>query len=260
MPRVAFIWDVDGVILNTPQHTAWLFAARRPPWRIKTITAQFYYKYVASRTRREGGDNILRLKRVYERLGAESRAQQESLLSDFCSTKNKILEHLIEIENPGLVFPDALDFVLRAKRFGLLQAIASVSTNANKTLTRTGKKQSSFIAETFANVESIDKSLHSVFDVDVCGLDDNKRNLLKLSALELRRLAGENLNYVFFDDSAEGIRIANGLGFYSVAVARCPVAEKLLRKARPDLITNDLREIDINKITEDCNSKCLLKR
>lgn len=70
--HTGFIWDIDSVILDGPHEMAWRETAERPPWNVKSLSTDFYFKYVASRPRLEGADNILRLKGVYEKLGART--------------------------------------------------------------------------------------------------------------------------------------------------------------------------------------------
>ena len=64
---VAFIWDIDGVVVDSPHEQAWRAVATGAPWDVDQLSSDFYFAHVASRPRYEGGHNILRMNGVYER-------------------------------------------------------------------------------------------------------------------------------------------------------------------------------------------------
>ena len=75
MNRIGLIWDIDGVVVDSPHEEAWRITAKKEPWNVREFTSDFYFSHVASRARFEGGDNILRLKGIYEKLSKPSNQQ-----------------------------------------------------------------------------------------------------------------------------------------------------------------------------------------
>ena len=119
--KVGFLWDIDGVIADSPHENAWRVTAMKEPWNVDELSSDFYFAHVASRPRYEGGHNILEMKGVYKRLGVKTAADKEALLEKYCSEKNKLIRDLIEAGKFGL-FSDAISLLLRAKSMRIKQA------------------------------------------------------------------------------------------------------------------------------------------
>jgi len=245
---VGFIWDIDGVIVDSPHEQAWRTTAMRAPWSIDELSSSFYFSHVASKPRYEGGDNILRLKGVYERLGASTEEAQRKVLESFCAEKDKLIKSLID-DGKFSLFPDTTSLLLKAKSYGIVQAAASASKNAKTMLVRTPKAR--IVRELGSDFGALraDESLYSVFDVDVCGLDmDSKAEIQKLAATRLNEIAGEKMKrFVVFEDAPAGIEAAKSLGYRAIGVLRIG-DEDALRRAGADIVVRDPSALTIEKL------------
>jgi beta-phosphoglucomutase-like phosphatase (HAD superfamily) len=245
--KVAFIWDIDGVVVDSPHEDAWRITAAKEPYLVKTMGSDFYFNFVASRPRFEGGNNILELNNVYDRLGAKTKEEKKVILERYCSEKNKLINNLIEAGKFNL-FPDAVLTLWEAKRKGIPQAAASASKNAKDMLIRVTKER--LIKEIGPVFNTMDEgnTLYKLFDIDVCGTDlEGKKNILEFASSRIKELMpGEKLRFVVFEDASSGIEAAKSLGFDAVGVWRIG-QEEALRRAGADFVARDLRTADIYK-------------
>lgn len=245
--KVAFIWDIDGVVVDSPHEDAWRITAAKEPYLVKKIDSDFYFTYVASRPRYEGGNNILELNNVYDRLGAKTEEQKKVILERYCSEKNMLIKKLIGAGKFNL-FPDAVSILWEAKRKGIPQAAASASKNAKDMLIRVTKDR--LIKELGSDFNTMDEgdTLYTFFDIDVCGTDlEGKKNILGFASSRIKELMpGEKLRFVVFEDASSGIEAAKSLGFDAIGVWRIG-QEEALRRAGADFVARDLRTADIYK-------------
>ena len=246
--EVGFIWDIDGIVVDSPHEEAWRITAMKEPWNITELSSDFYFTHVASRPRYEGGDNILRLNGVYQRLGAVTEQEKSRLLDRYCGEKNALIRELIAAGKFRL-FPDAVKLLLRAKSIGLKQAAASASKNARDMLLRVSRERIMDEAGGGLGVLSEGDSLYSVFDVDACGLDvEGKVDILRFAAGQLRALSGDRIGeFVVFEDAPSGIAAAKSLGCYAVGVLRIG-EENALRQAGADIVVTDLKTVKLEEL------------
>ncbi len=245
--RLGFIWDIDGVVVDSPHEDAWRITALRAPWRVNELSSDFYMTHVASKPRYEGGNNILQLKGVYERLGATTQKEKDILLEKYCSEKNALIKELIKAGKFKL-FTDAVTFLIEAKNRGFKQAAASASKNARDMLLSVSKSRlTKEIGDMFGALGT-EGTLYSLFDVDVCGIDlGGKEDILKYAAAKLKELTNGTITYfVVFEDAPSGIKAAKSLGYLAVGVWRFG-NEETLRQAGADIITKDLRTVKIEE-------------
>jgi beta-phosphoglucomutase-like phosphatase (HAD superfamily) len=250
--EVGLIWDIDGVIVDSPHEEAWRITARRKPWSHE-LSSDFYFAHVASRPRYEGGDNILQLHGVYEKFGAKSEKEKNELLKRFCSEKNELIRKLIR-EGKFRLFPDAVNLLLKAKSLGILQASASASKNARDMLIRVSRSR--VITEVGGDfgVLGEEDTLFSIFDVNACGIEGSKEDIQKFATERLNALSGRKIKkFIVFEDAPSGIKVAKSLGYYAVGVLRIG-SEEALRKAGADLVTRDLEKLRIEELLEKCCS------
>ena len=246
--NVGFIWDIDGVVVDSPHEDAWHITAMKEPWNVSELSSEFYFTHVASRPRYEGGHNILEMKGVYERLGAKTADDKEILLDKFCTEKNNLIKDLITAGKFRL-FPDAITLLLEAKSMGIKQAAASASKNASDMLTRVSRAR---IVEEMGNdfgVLAESDTLLSVFEINACGLDlYNKADMQELGAAQLNTLSGGSIkSFVVFEDAPAGILAAKSLGYYAVGVLRIG-HEDALCQAGADIIVRDLKTLKIEEL------------
>ncbi|MBA7507088.1 hypothetical protein ES706_05804 [subsurface metagenome] len=245
---VGFIWDIDGIIVDSPHEEAWRVTAMKAPWNIKQLSSNFYFTHVASRPRYEGGNNILRLYGVYERLGAVTEEEKARLLEKYCSEKNALIRELIGAGKFKL-FGDAIPLLLKAKSIGIRQAAASASKNAKGMLLRVSTERIvDEMGDDFGVLREED-NLYSIFDVDACGLDvGGKEAILRFAAERLGTLSQDKIKkFVVFEDAPSGIEAAKSLGYYAVGVLRIG-EESALRQAGADIVVPDLSMLKIEDL------------
>lgn len=248
--NVGFIWDIDGVVVDSPHEDAWRTTAMKEPWNVSELNSEFYFTHVASIPRYEGGNNILEMKGVYERLGAKTADEKEILLDKFCTEKNNLIKALITAGEFRL-FPDAITLLLEAKSMGIKQAAASASKNACDMLTRIPRAR---ILKEMGNdfgVLTESDTLLSVFEVNACGLDlYNKADMQELAAAQLNALSGGNVKrFVVFEDAPAGIMAAKSLGYYAVGILRIG-DENALLQAGADIVIRDLQTVKIEALLQ----------
>ena len=248
--NVGFIWDIDGVVVDSPHEEAWRITVMKEPWNVSELSSEFYFTHVASRPRYEGGNNILEMKGVYERLGARTADEKEILLDKFCTEKNNLIKDLITAGKFRL-FPDAITLLLEAKSMGIKQAAASASKNACDMLTRVSRAR---ILKEMGNdfgVLAESDTLLSVFEVNACGLDlYNKADMHELAAAQLNALSGGKVKrFVVFEDAPAGIMAAKSLGYYAVGTLRIG-DENALLQAGADIVIRDLQTVKIEALLQ----------
>jgi beta-phosphoglucomutase-like phosphatase (HAD superfamily) len=241
--EVGLIWDIDGVVVDSPHEDAWRITARRKPWNLE-LSSDFYFTYVASKPRYEGGENILQLHGVYEKFEAKSEKEKRELLKRFCSEKNELIRRFIR-KGKFKLFPDTIKLLLKAKSLGVLQASASASKNARDMLIRVSRSR--IITETGKDfgVFGEGDTLYSIFDVNACGIEASKKDIQRFAAEKLNVLSGGIIKrFVVFEDAPSGIEAAKSLGYFAVGVLRIG-SEEALRRAGADLVTENLRKIKL---------------
>jgi len=244
--QVGFIWDIDGVVTDSPHEYAWRITAKR--WGIKGFTSEFYMKWVASRPRYEGGHNILDKYGVYHKFNADTEAKKRQLLERFCTEKNALIQQLIA-ERKFDVFYDAVKLILEAKSRGIKQAAVSASKNAKPMLLN---------IDTYEILKHLDKqydfitpgtTLYSLFDVDVCGkqLECGKLGIFKFAANELTRKSPSITQFVVFEDAPMGVKAAKLAGMFAVGIMRIGGKEDF-RDTGADILVHSLDDISYDEL------------
>jgi len=248
--RMGFIWDIDGVVLDSPHEQAWRLTLKREPWKTNGLTSDFYFTHLASRPRYEGAHNILELLGVYERLGATSEGQKTRLMRRYAEEKDALTKELIQ-KGEFELFTGAVGLLLRAKRAGMLQAAASASKNASTMLKKvTRSRVLRELGHDFGAMGEED-TLYTIFDFDACGVDlGGKEEILRYAAQGLGSLPGAEIDTFFvFEDAASGVKAVRSLGFHAVGVFRIG-DRQALEEAGADLVTDDLGEVRIEDLLE----------
>ena len=219
----AGIFDVDGVLLDSPHERAWREALQgfADPNR---FTTEIYMAHVAGKPRLSGARAVL------EAMGVPDPEPQASV---YAERKQKRLEELIQAKEFA-AFPDALRFVLALKALGLPMAVASSSRNANPMMR-------------MVRLES-GQTLVEVFKVNVCGRSfrQGKPNPeIFLTAASELGLAPASCFVV--EDAPAGIEAARAGGMMALGVARLNDAD-LLHAAGADLVVTSLDEVAVNEL------------
>jgi haloacid dehalogenase-like hydrolase len=170
--RVA-IFDVDGVLVDSPHELAWRESLRmlmegewrdlrhQTGWAPGRFTPTVYQQTMAGRPRMAGARAAMEYFGVP---GIDARAER------YAAAKQEQILRLIE-EGRFVAFPDALRFILAVKDAGIQVAAASSSKNAKLFLER-------IRLDTFAAEQRLDygfirpgMTLEELFDVDISGRD-----------------------------------------------------------------------------------------
>ena len=221
----AGIFDVDGVLLDSPHERAWREALRgfADPAR---FTTEIYQAHVAGKPRLSGALAVL------EELGVPD-AQQKALV--YADRKQERLEELIHAGDFA-AFPDALRFVQAVHELGWPMAVASSSHNANDMMR-------------LVRLEA-GRILLDMFSVNVCGRDLPRGKpapdifLLAASELEL-----SPARCFVVEDAPAGVEAARAGGMMALGVARLHDAD-LLRAAGADLVVASLDDVAIDMLAE----------
>ncbi|SOR32351.1 putative haloacid dehalogenase-like hydrolase [Methylorubrum extorquens] len=220
VPRMlsAVIFDVDGVLLDSPHEQAWreALAEFADP---TGFTTAFYQAHVAGKPRLEGARAAL------ERLGdADAHA------AAFAERKQAVIDRLIA-EDRFVAFPDAIRLAVALRDAGLRIVLASSSKNADAVLARV--------------ILPDGRTLRSLFDADVSGRDVPRGKpdpaLFQLAAKAVNVPPAECL---VVEDAPAGIRAAQAGGMASLGIARLG-DEALLRAAGADLVVTSLDRLDV---------------
>ncbi len=217
---LAGIFDVDGVLVNSPHEQAWreALAGFADPAGFTTV---FYQSHVAGKPRLEGAHAAL------ERLGGVEAAARAA---EYAAVKQTLIDRLIE-EGRFEAFPDAVGFAVALHRAGLKLALASSSRNAAAMLRRVYLPDG--------------RTLLSLFDADLSGRDVPRGKpdpTLFLLAAEALSVAPAQCLVV--EDAPAGIQAGRNAGMVSLGIARLG-DEELLRKAGADLVVTSLERIDM---------------
>ncbi len=222
VPRMlsAVIFDVDGVLVDSPHEQAWreALAGFADP---AGFTTAFYQAHVAGKPRLEGARATL------ERLG---NAEVAAHAAAFAERKQAVIDRLIA-EDRFVAFPDAIRLAVALRDTGLRIVLASSSKNADAMLARV--------------ILPDRRTLRSLFDADVSGRDVPRGK----PDPALFQLAAKAVNVppsrcLVVEDAPAGIRAAQAGGMASLGIARLG-DEALLRAAGADLVVTSLDQLDV---------------
>jgi beta-phosphoglucomutase len=213
---LAAIFDVDGVLVDSPHEHAWREALSgfAEPAGFTTV---FYQAYVAGKPRLEGARAAL------EGLGGVGPPRA---LPNMLALIDKLIE-----EGSFEAFPDAVRFAAALHAAGLKLALASSSRNVAAMLRRMNLPDG--------------RALLSLFDVDLSGREVPRGKpdptLFLLTAEALGVAPG---HCVVVEDAPAGIQAARNAGMAALGIARLG-DEALLREAGADLVVTSLDLIDL---------------
>jgi beta-phosphoglucomutase len=251
------IFDVDGVLLDTPHEQAWRDALAQlmaGPWHALkpstsyqpgAFTGAVYQDYVAGKPRAAGAAAALDYFHV--------RDPDGSLTRQYSELKQTILERLAAAGD-FRAYDDALRFLLQVKASGVRVCAASSSKNADAFLkaisvgafcAREGLRYPFVHAQT---------TLLDLLDADVDGLDVPRGKpdpaLFLAAAQALRKAPGQCF---VVEDATVGIQAAKSGGMYGIGVARHQDADQL-RAAGADIVVERLDTIDVRALVGDISA------
>jgi len=244
--EVGFIWDVDGVIVDSPHEMAWRLTAELPEWGVKKgrLDSEFYHDYVSGRPRYEGGGAVLERLGVYERLGAETDATKKELLERYCIRKNELFGTLVD-ERQFEVFESSVAMIVVANEKKVMQAMASASKNAKRLIMKITREQVSKIAGKHCECNT----LYSVFNVDASGMAGmTKSEIFAFASRQLHELSGGKIRYyIVIEDTPSGIVACNDNGMFCIGVRRIG-DRSALTDAGADIVVDDLSELSYDHL------------
>jgi trehalose/maltose hydrolase-like predicted phosphorylase/beta-phosphoglucomutase-like phosphatase (HAD superfamily) len=246
------VFDVDGVLVNSPHERAWRETLRelmdtswrelrgKTTWAPERFTSLVYQEIVAGKPRMSGARAAL------EYFGVPDA---EKLAREYAERKQRAIVALIEA-GEFHAFPDALRFLLTVRNAGIPVATASSSKNARLLL-------GGVRLDTFADKQGLDnavvasgQTLLDILDADISGRTFARGKPDPEIFLAAARELGVPARGCFVvEDSVSGITAAKAGGMAALAVARAD-DEQLLTHADPDLIVTTLDDVDREALLE----------
>ena len=248
------IFDVDGVLVDSPHEKAWRESLRelmerewgdlreRTTWSPEAFTPLVYDKAVSGKPRMGGARAALEYFRVPEE-------EMESRVVEYADRKQAMVVQLIEAGD-FKAYPDALRFIIAVKDVGLGVAAASSSKNARLLL---GKIR----LDTFARQHGITSStlrpgltLRDYFDADVSGRDFKQGKPhpeMFLAAAD--ELGVSSKAAIVMEDAPAGVEAAKAGAMAAIGIARGG-EEELLTQAGADIVVTDLDEVDMAALAQ----------
>jgi beta-phosphoglucomutase-like phosphatase (HAD superfamily) len=240
------IFDVDGVLVDSPHFRAWRLALQelmdtewadlrgQTSYSPERFTEAVYQEVVAGRPRLAGALAALEYFGVPD---AERRAERYAAVKQ---------EHLIKLIEAGdfTAFADAIRFVLAVKAAGIPIAAASSSKNARLLLRQV--PLDAYVAEKGL-------TLLDLLDADVSGRDLPRGKpdpMIFLVAAE--ELPATPARCFVVEDAVVGVQAAKAGGMAAVGVARLgdEQAQQALADAGADLVVRTLDEVSRPALAE----------
>jgi HAD superfamily hydrolase (TIGR01509 family) len=248
-PCEAVIFDIDGVLVDSPHERAWRDALRdlmlgpwdaigaRTTWSPDAFTPLVYQTAASGKPRASGARAVL--EHFHVPLGDDARRVDE-----YAGRKQDEVQRLVAA-GAFSAYPDGLRCVIHAKDRGLRIAAASSSKNATEMLRQ-------IRLDTFADAAGVTSpfvrpglTLLETFDVNVSGRDfargkpDPEMFLTAAAELGVEPSAA-----VVVEDAPAGVQAAKAGGMVALGVARTG-NEQLLRDADADVVVTSLDDIDL---------------
>jgi len=246
------IFDVDGVLVDSPHELAWREVFRslmegewrdvrqQTRWTPEGFTPAVYQQLVAGVPRMAGA------RAAMEHFGVPDI---EARIEQYAADKQAHVIRLIE-EGRFIAFPDALRFILVVKDMGIRVAAASSSKNAKRLLERI--RLDTFAAEQRLEYDFIrpGMTLLELFDADISGRDfPNGKPDPTIFLTAAEELGVSPSRCFVVEDSPSGIKAANAAGMAALGVARLDDRESLV-EAGADLVVTTLDDTSLRALVE----------
>ncbi|MFD3811148.1 HAD family hydrolase [Rhodococcus sp. NPDC058639] len=244
------IFDVDGVLVDSPHEHAWRESLRdlmlgewapirdSSSWSEDAFTPVVYQEVMSGRPRMEGAGAALRYFGIPD---------DDEHLHTYADRKQDLLIRLID-DGRFRAYPDALRFVLAIRAAGVPIAAASSSKNAFRFLRAV--RMDVFARDEGLDTASIDEgaTLSDMFDADLSGRDFARGKpdpeIFLTAAAELGAPAEA---CVVVEDAVSGIEAAEAGHMLSIGIARAD-DERGLAEAGADLVVTSLDQVDVARL------------
>jgi len=253
-PFQGAIFDVDGVLVDSPHEKAWRESLRelmesewsdirdRTTWSPEAFTSRVYEAHMSGKPRLAGARAALEYFHIPD-------DEEEHRLLEYAERKQEMVVRLIEAGD-FTAYPDALRFIIAVKDAGLRVAAASSSKNANLFLRQ-------IRLDTFAEQHGISSgTLHpgltllDYFDADVSGRDFvHGKPDPEMFLTAAHELGVPPERSIVMEDAAAGVQAAKAGHMGAIGIARKDDAE-LLAGARADIVVNTLDDVDMAALAE----------
>ncbi|MDN5791091.1 MAG: HAD-IA family hydrolase [Micrococcales bacterium] len=243
------IFDVDGVLVDSPHEKAWRESLRRlmesdwadvrsaTTWTPDAFTSDVYARLVSGRPRMAGARAALEHFHVPD---------IERRVHEYAELKQPMVVELIEAGD-FTAYTDALRFLIAVKDGGARVAAASSSRNAPLLLTRIDL--GAFAAEHGIDTPSVwpGQSLHDAFDADVSGREfAHGKPHPEIFLTAAHELGIDPDEAVVIEDAQSGVAAAKAGGMGAIGLARHDDADLL---AAADLVVTSLDDVDLAALT-----------
>jgi beta-phosphoglucomutase len=246
------IFDVDGVLVDSPHQKAWRESLRelmesdwrdirdRTTWSPDAFTPHVYQEYMSGKPRMSGARAALDYFHVPD-------AGQR--VAEYAQRKQEMVVRLIKAGD-FTAYPDALRFVITSKDAGLLIADASSSKNATLLLSK-------IRLDTFAREQGISSpsvrpglSLLDYFDADLSGRDfAHGKPDPEIFVTAAHELGVEPRYAMVLEDAPAGVQAAKAGDMAAIGIARAHDAD-LLAAAGADIVVTTLDDVDTAALAE----------
>jgi beta-phosphoglucomutase-like phosphatase (HAD superfamily) len=246
------IFDVDGVLVDSPHQKAWRESLRelmesnwrdirdRTTWSQDAFTPHVYQEYMSGKPRMSGARAALDYFQVPD---AGRRA------AEYAQRKQEMVVRLVKAGD-FTAYPDALRFVITSKDAGLLIADASSSKNATLLLSK-------IRLDTFAQEQGISSpsvrpglSLLDYFDADLSGRDfAHGKPDPEIFVTAAHELGVEPRDAMVLEDASAGVQAAKAGDMAAIGIARAHDAD-LLAAAGADIVVTTLDDVDTAALSE----------
>ena len=253
-PIQGAIFDVDGVLVDSPHEKAWRESMRelmqsewsevrdRTTWSPEAFTSRVYEEQMSGKPRLAGARAALEYFHVPD-------DDEEHRLLQYAERKQAMVVRLIEAGD-FTAYPDALKFIIAVKDAGLRVAAASSSKNADLFLRQ-------IRLDTFAQKHGISSdtlrpglTLLDYFDADVSGRDfAHGKPDPEMFLTAARELGVEPEHAIVMEDAAAGVQAATRGRMGAIGIARRDDAE-LLTAAGADIVVNTLNQVDMTALAQ----------
>lgn len=246
------IFDVDGVLVDSPHERAWRDSLRQlmegewsdicdqTTWSPEAFTPQVYQEQMSGKPRMSGA---LAAIEHFRFPGAPARAET------YAQRKQATVVRLIGA-GEFTAYPDALRFIITLKHRGLRVAAASSSKNAQLFLRQIRLDEFADAEGIVSDVVRPGLTLSEIFDVDVSGRDFARGKpdpeMFLTAAAELGVAPGAA---VVVEDAPAGVAAARAGGMGSIGIARSDDAD-LLAAAGAEIVVTTLNDVDLDALAD----------